>query len=172
MKKTLILLAVLFLVLGVFTQSSMAYSSATGCVVDGKTGQPWTYGGTITVEYPAGSGNYINYTTNLDANGCFQAQLWPSGVHDAGTLHIDPSAGPLGDPDEILCQIPADNTTDNYECGTLVTNTGPNAILLRNTAASRADAILPGAIIGSLLGLMIILGLAVMIKRRSIQPHR
>ena len=168
MKRILIFLAVLFLLLGVFAQASLAYSTATGCVVDGKTGQPWAYGGAVSVEYPTGSGNYINYHTTLDANGCFDAQLWPSGVHDAGTLHIDPAPGPAGDPDEILCQIPADNTTDNYDCGTMSTNTGPNAVLLMNMGAS-SDAASPlTAIILASAGLLTVLGLAVFWRRRRL----
>lgn len=169
MKKTLIFLAVLFLLLGAFAQSSLAYSTATGCVVDGKTGQPWTHGGVVTVEYPAGSGNFISYTTNLDANGCFDAQLWPSGVHVAGTLHIDPSPGPAGDPDEILCQIPADSTTDNYDCGTMATNTGPNAVLLLRENASGRIGPSPMAWGVTAIGLLLVVSIAVILRRRKIQ---
>ena len=168
MKRTLIFLAVLFLMLGVFAQASLAYSTATGCVVDGKTGQPWAYGGNVTVEYPAGSGNYISYHTTLDANGCFDAQLWPSGKHTAGTLHIDPAPGPAGDPDEILCNIPADNTTDNYDCGTMATNTGPNAVVLMKMGSS-LDADSPLATVAlAAAGLLTALGLAVFWRRRHL----
>jgi len=148
-------LVILIPLLVAFPQSSQAYSSATGCVVDGKTGQPWAYGGKVTVEYPAGTGNYINYTTELDSNGCFTAQLWPSGVHDDGTLHIDPYPGPLGDPDEILCQIPADDTTENYECGTMSTNTGPNAVSLLKTTVTDHDGLAAVALKISFIGLII-----------------
>ncbi len=168
MKYSLVVLAILLLILGVFVQASLAYSTATGCVVDGSTGQPWQYGGLVTVEYPANSGNFISYQTNLDpTTGCFNAQLWPSGVHNAGTLHIDPAPGPAGDPDEILCQVPADNTTGNYDCGTMSTNTGPNAIFLTQVAASSGpDPLWPGVAVAGA-GLLAVLGLAVFWRRRT-----
>ncbi len=139
MKKTLAVLAIAGLVLIVMVATVFAYSTATGCVVDGKNGDPWTHGGDVTVEYPAGSGHFIGYTTTLDATGCFDASLWPSGVHEAGTLHIDPTAGSQGDPDEILCEIPADNTATEFECGTMFTTTGPNAVTWTVVSASTSS---------------------------------
>jgi len=129
MKKTFVVLAIAGLVLIIMAATVLAFSTASGCVVDGNTGQPWTHGGVIRIEYPAGSGNFLQYTTNLDTTtGCFDAQLWQSGVHQAATIHIEPAAGPLGTPDPILCGVPADNTTENFDCGTNPTNTGPNAV--------------------------------------------
>lgn len=154
MKKIFAVLAIVALVLIVVTATVLAYSSATGCVVD-NTGAPWTYGGDVTVEYPANSGNFISYTTTLDANGCFNAQLWPSGVHVAGTLHIDPAAGPQGDPAEILCEIPADDTQTNFDCGTMSTNTGPNAVVWSGMQATTSSP-LPFALAGlGIAGLLI-----------------
>jgi hypothetical protein len=167
MKRSLILLAVLFLLLGVFVQASLAYSTATGCVVDGY-GNPWTHGGLVTVEYPAGTGNYLSYQTNLDpTTGCFDAQLWPSGDHEAGTLHIDPAPGPAGDPDEFLCQVPADNTTGNYDCGTMQTNTSPNAVVVNKMSVSSGPNPLWISIAIGMAGLLAVLVVAVIWRRRT-----
>ena len=167
MKRILVVTAALLLLLGVFVQSSLAFSSATGCVVDGY-GNPWTHGGLVTVEYPAGTGNFISYQTNLDpTTGCFNAQLWPSGVHVAGTLHIDPAPGPAGDPDEILCKIPADNTTGNYDCGTMQTKTGPNAVVVNKMTVSNSSNPLWISIAIGIAGLLAVLAVAVVWRRRT-----
>lgn len=141
MKKLFVVsLVILTLLLSVFVQGSLAYSQATGCVVDGKTGQPWTHGGTVYLEDAAGNPlpppPATQYTTNLDANGCFTAQLWQPGNNPPVQFRIVLNPGPNGQPSDLLCPVPADTTTDTYDCGTLVTDTGPNAVALINMNAA------------------------------------
>jgi hypothetical protein len=167
----LIPLLVLFLLMGVLVQGSLAYTAVTGCVIDGKTGQPWTHGGRVWVEHPAGSGiNVYDDPNALDpTTGCFYAQAWPPGTHLDATVHILPNAGPLGQPDEILCQVPADTSTDVYDCGTMATNTGPNAVALVATeaVASNVNSTLWMAILFSLAGLVGAVALVRINRRRQ-----
>lgn len=176
MKRSLILLAVLFLLLGVFVQSSLAYSYVKGCVVDGKTGQPWAHGGTVTITWPPNG----TKTEQLDANGCFG----PTSIavsafgNPAMTATIDLNPGPAGDPSDIVCNIPEDDytgpTSDDravFVCpddsgDPMPTDTGPNAVLLMKMGASpdSSSPLATLALAGA--GLLGILGLGVFWRRR------
>ncbi len=177
MKRSLILLAILFLLLGVLVQTSLAYSYAEGCVVDGKTGQPWTHGGTVTITWPPNG----TTTTQLDANGCFGPVSIAVSVHGnpAMTATIDLDPGPAGDPSDIICNIPQDNYTGPasddravFVCpddsgDPMPTDTGPNAVLLMKMGASPEtnSPLATLALAGT--GLLAILGLAVFWRRRQ-----
>jgi len=177
MKRTLILLAVIFLLLGVFVQASLAYSFVEGCVVDGKTGQPWTHGGTVTITWPPNG----TITDTLDANGCFG----PTSIavsafgNPAMTATIDLNPGPAGDPSDIICNIPQDNytgpKTDDRAVFTcpddsgdpMTTDTGPNAVLLMKMGASPETSSPLASIALAGAGLLAVLGLAVFWRRRQ-----
>lgn len=167
MKRSLILLAVIFLLLGVFVQSSLAYSYVQGCVVDAKTNQPWTHGGTVTLD----GGAIGSTTTTLDANGCFYSPLPTSVFGNPETdVIVDLDPGPAGDPaPETLCVVPQDNTsgpTAIYDCGTMTASVGPNAVyLLQMNAVSPSNSLLASFLFG-IASLAAILGLAVFWRRR------
>ena len=167
MKRSLILLAVFFLLFGVFVQSSMAYSYVQGCVVDAKTNQPWAHGGTVTLD----GGPFGSKTTTLDASGCFFSPLPTSVFGNPQTdVIVDLDPGPAGDPPpETLCVVPQDNTsgpTAIYDCGTLTASVGPNAVyLLQMNATTPANSLLTTVLLG-LAGLAAILGLGVFWRRR------
>ncbi len=167
MKRSLILLAVVFLVLGVFVQSSLAYSYVQGCVVDGKTNQPWTHGGTVTLD----GGVFGSKTTTLDASGCFTSPLPTSVFGNPETdVIVDLDPGPAGDPPpETLCVVPKDNTSGPdaiYDCGTLTASVGPNAVYLIQMNAMGPSTPLVASIALGFVGLAATLGLAAFWRRR------
>ncbi len=167
MKRSLILLAVAFLLLGVFVQSSLAYSYVQGCVVDGKTNQPWTHGGTVTLD----GGAFGSKSTTLDANGCFTSPLPTSQFGNPQTdVIIDLDPGPAGDPaPETLCVVPQDNTSGPdaiYDCGTLTASVGPNAVYLIQMNAMGHSTPLVASIALGFVGLAATLGLAIFWRRR------
>jgi len=170
MKRTLILLAVLFLLLGVFVQASLAYSYVQGCVVDGKTGQPWTHGGKVTLD----GGVFGTKTTTLDANGCFGPAALPTSQFGNPEVKviIDLDPAPGGDPPpEQLCTVPKDNTSGPdaiYDCGTMTDSVGPNAILLMKMGASPETGSPLATIALAGAGLLAILGLGVFWRRRNV----
>lgn len=168
MKKSFIILTVLFLLFGVFIQSSLAYSYVKGCVIDGSTGQPWTHGGTVTID----GGVFGTQTTTLDANGCFGPTALPTSQfgNPQTTVTIDMNPGPAGDPSDIVCTIPADNTSGPnavYDCGTMATDTGPNAIVLLAMAPGTNIWPMQRTLAMAIIGLIAILGLAVLWRRRQ-----
>lgn len=168
MKKSLIALAVLFLLFGVLVQSSLAYSYVEGCVVDGSTGQGWTHGGTVTID----GGVFGTTTTTLDANGCFGPTAMPQSQfgNPETTVTIDMDPGPSGDPSDIVCTVPQDNTSGPdaiYDCGTMATDTGPNAIVLLSMTPGANNWSTPATWALAIAGLSAILGLAVLWRRRQ-----
>jgi len=169
MKRFLIVLAVMFLLLGVFVQASLAYSYVQGCVVDGKTGQPWTHGGTVTLD----SGAFGTQTTTLDSNGCFGPTALPNSQfgNPETTVTIDANPGPEGDPSDITCTVPKDDTTGPdaiYDCGNMATDTGPNAVLMMKMGVSPDTGSPLMTLALTIAGLLAILGLAVFWRRRSL----
>ncbi|RUA17661.1 MAG: hypothetical protein DSY55_01705 [Clostridia bacterium] len=168
MKKSLIALAVLFLLFGVLVQSSLAYSYVEGCVVDGSTGQGWTHGGTVTID----GGIFGTQTTTLDANGCFGPTAMPTSQfgNPEMTVTIDMNPGPGGDPDDIICTVPQDHTSGPdaiYNCGVMATDTGPNAIVLLSMTPGANTGMTLAAFALVIAGFSAILGLAVLLRRRQ-----
>ncbi len=167
MKRFLIMLAVVFLMLGVFVQASLAYSYVQGCVVDGKTNQPWQHGGTVILD----GGAFGTKTTTLDANGCFFSPLPTSQFGNPEvTVTVDLDPGPAGDPPpEELCVVPQDNTSGPnaiYDCGTMTASVGPNAVYLIQMDATGPTVSRGASLLLGMAGLASILGLAVFWRRR------
>ena len=168
MKKSLIALAVLFLLFGVLVQDSLAYSYVEGCVVDGSTGQGWTHGGTVTLD----GGVFGTQTAALDANGCFGPTALPQSQfgNPETTITIDMNPGPDGDPSDIVCTVPADHSSGPnaiYDCGTMVTDTGPNAIVLLSMMPGANSWLTSTIWILAAVGLSVLLVLAVIWRRHQ-----
>jgi len=166
MKRLLILLAVIFLLLGVFAQSSLAYSYVQGCVVDAKTGKSWAHGGTVYLD----SGVFGTKTTSLDSAGCFRSSLPISAFGSPETtVRVDLDPGPAGDPPpEDLCVVPKDNTSGPdavYDCGTLTASVGPNAVYLIHMEAGPSSS-LGTSFLLTVVGLVSVLGFGVFWRRR------
>jgi len=135
MKKTLTILAISALLLIIVATTVFAYSTASGCIIDGATLQPWTYGGYAQV-YNNGNPDPIGPQFDLDGNGCFDAEIHESGSHFAGEVRITLDPGPNGTPDPISCTYEAQqNNPVNLDCGVMPTNTGPNAVTWSNVSA-------------------------------------
>lgn len=146
MRKLAIVLLVILALTVVLVPVALAYTPVQGCIVD-YYGDPWTHGGTVVAKTYAGQGppayetppkwdtGIVVGSGDLDANGCFDV---PIGNGPGVWVQIDPSPGSAGDPGELYCYVPRD--TDYlpvaWECETLSTGTGPNAISLSGLGAS------------------------------------
>jgi hypothetical protein len=171
MRKLVIVALVILALTVVMVPVVLAYTPVQGCVVD-YYGDPWTHGGTVVAlthagppppraempmlpGIPVGSGE-------LDEYGCFDV---PIGNGPHVWVVIDPSPGPEGDPGELYCSVPRDRDVppEAWDCGTLSTGTGPNAISLSGLGASTGA--LPWLV--TAMGLAALAGAGILVWRRS-----
>lgn len=166
MKKfTFILVAVMMLLTAVAVTPAQAFSGVRGRVVDGE-GNPWTYGGTVTIYgdvggsyQPVGTGT-LNTTSGVFNIGYTSAPDLFTTVY----ILIEYNAGPGGEPGTTQIEFTELSSNNPYNAGDIDTGTGPTAITLQgiNAAATGAPAVLAGVT------LMLLAGATVLVLRRRV----
>lgn len=160
MKKfALVLIVVGLLLLGIVSPA-LAYDRAVGCTVDAN-GNPWTHGGTVTCVRPLQfPGDIVVGSGSLDANGCFEVFI---GNGPAVVCTISFNDGGSGQPADQVCSIPTNNNVppQPYDCGTISTGTGPNAVTLAGFGATHLSAGAFALVLSAIIG-----GVAVWWRRR------
>lgn len=137
MKRLLVVFFALVLLILVSTSTAFAYDRVVGCTVD-VNNDPWTHGGTVTCRQNFWPFVIVGQGT-LDANGCFEVFI---GNGPAVTCTIAYNPGPAGQPGDGTCAVPRDNSyfPQPWNCGTISTNTGPNAVTLAGFGATSSTA--------------------------------
>lgn len=126
----------ILVVVMVTTAVALAYTGVQGQVVDGY-GNPWTYGGTVTcVQNRTG---VTLGTGTIQPDGTWFVYI---GSPNAVTCTINPDPGPAGDPAPFTCNVPGGGGggVQIYDCGTVSTGSGPNAVTLAGFGATGISA--------------------------------
>jgi len=160
MKKLILLSLIVTALVLSLTSTAFAYDRVVGCAVD-YYGNPWTWGGTVLcyreLAFP---GPILVGSGSLDANGCFEVFI---GNGPAVNCYIQYNAGPAGTPATDTCSVPRDSNYPPvpYDCGTVNTDTGPNAVNLSGFGAVGMPA---GTLVLALS--VVLMGVTVWLRRR------
>jgi hypothetical protein len=152
------------------TSASANWSGVTGQLVDGKTGQNWTRGGTV---YVYDCGNFITplNSADADATGAFTVTITPPSPSADRYLCIKATFNAVdGFPKSAdylqAIEDPATSSGIRSADRPFYTNTGPNVIALRDMSATTALTPWP-LILAALLVAAAILALGLVLRRRT-----